>query len=90
MLARWAAVRWQEEPAIFAWRDKFTQACKDFEVAPAAVCVQFSFLFPEIVSVALNTTKPSRVQSNVALAEAVIPAGLWARLKEEGLINVDL
>lgn len=78
------------EPELFAWRDKFFAICKEFDATPAAVCVQFSFLFPEIVSVALNTTKPSRVQSNVDLATAVIPAGLWKRLKDEKLIDIEL
>ena len=55
---------------------------------PAAVCVQFSFLFPEIKSVALATSKPARVASNIELANAVIPSGLWEKLEAEGLINL--
>jgi len=74
-------------PDKFAWRDAFTAACKDFGVSPAAVCVQFSFLFPEITSVALNTTQPKRVKSNVELANAVVPLALWTRLRDEGLIS---
>ena len=30
--------------------------------------MQFSFLFPEIVSIALNTSKPARVRSNVGIS----------------------
>lgn len=80
----------ESDPEKFEWRDKFNAICKEYDVTPAAVCVQFSFLFPEIISVALNTTKASRVQSNVDLAKAVIPTGLWQRLKQEGLIEVEL
>jgi len=76
------------EPEKFLWRDKFVAACKDFGVTPAAVCVQFSFLFPQISSVALNTTQPKRVKSNVELATATVPAALWTRLQADGLIRV--
>merc|ERR1711939_883342 len=73
------------DPELFAWRDQFTALCTEFAVSPAAVCVQFSFLFPQITSIALNTTKPSRVQSNVDLANAVIPKAFWTRMQREGL-----
>ena len=36
---------------------------------------------------ALNTTKPSRVKSNVDLANAVVPQAFWQRLKREGLAS---
>lgn len=51
-------------------------------------CVQFSFLFPEIASVALNTTKPARVESNLNLVNAKIPDGFWDKLSAEGLIKL--
>eukprot|EP01043_Picozoa_sp_COSAG02_P089376 COSAG02_NODE_26359_length_634_cov_50228.218692_1_plen_179_part_10 len=40
---------------LFDWRDNFNAICKEFSVEPAAVCVQFSFWFPEIKSVTLAT-----------------------------------
>ena len=78
----------EDAPEKFAWREKFTALCDEFGVAPAAVCVQFSFLFPEIKSIALNTTNPRRVKSNIELADAVIPAAFWDRMKSDGLINL--
>jgi len=80
----------ESDPGLFTWRDKFNALCKEFAVSPAAVCVQFSFLFPEIVSVALNTTKPSRVKSNLDLVDAVIPQAFWEKLKVESLISIEL
>ena len=41
-----------------------------------------------MVSVALNTTRASRVASNVALAAASIPHGFWTALRDEGLTSV--
>jgi len=81
-------VKPETDPELFEWRDKFNAICAEFDVQPAAVCVQFGFLFPEVKSVALATSKPSRVASNIDLAEAVMPEGLWDRLQEAGLINL--
>jgi len=49
---------------------------------------QFSFLFPEIKSIALATSRPARVASNIELAEAVMPEGLWDKLQEAKLIDL--
>ena len=81
-------VKPETDPELFAWRDKFNAVCQEFSVDPAAVCVQFSFLFPEIKSVALATSKPARVASNLQLANAEIPQAVWDKLQAEGLINL--
>ena len=78
----------ESDPEKFEWRDKFMKLCEEFNVKPPAVCVQFSFLFPEIKSVALNTTKVARVKSNLDLVNAVIPEAFWERMKKDGLINI--
>ncbi len=54
--------------------------CKEFGVDPAAACVQFSFLFDEIKSVALNTSNPKRVKSNIESANVAIPDEFWDRM----------
>jgi D-threo-aldose 1-dehydrogenase len=38
--------------------------------------------------VALNTSKPARVESNLNLVNAVLPAAFWDKLKAEGLIKI--
>jgi D-threo-aldose 1-dehydrogenase len=75
-------------PDLFAWRDKFFAVCDKYQADPAAVCVQFSFRFPQITSVALNTSSPGRVASNLHLAEAPIAEALWVELKQQRLITV--
>ena len=77
-------------PDQFAWRDKFNALCQEFAVKPAEVCVQFSFLFEQIVSVALNSSAPKRVKSNISLAQAEIPAAFWQAMKAQGLISIEL
>ena len=77
-------------PDQFAWRDKFNVLCQEFAVKPAEVCVQFSFLFEQIVSVALNSSAPKRVKSNISLAQAEIPTAFWQAMKAQGLISIEL
>ena len=72
----------------FAWRDGFNALCEKFDVTPAEVCVQFSFLFDGIVSVALNSSSPKRVKSNISLVEAEIPADFWVAMREQGLLSI--
>ncbi len=74
-------------PDEFAWRDKFHALCDEFAIKPAQACVQFSFLFDEIVSVALNSSSPVRVKSNVALVETAIPEAFWQMMRARGLLS---
>jgi len=78
----------EADKLLFAWRDKFLALCGQFGVAPAEACVQFGFSVPGIVSVALNTSQPDRVQQNVASVRAEIPSGFWTAMKEGGLLDV--
>jgi D-threo-aldose 1-dehydrogenase len=78
------------EAGLFQWREKFFQVCERFAVKPAEVCVQFSWLVPGIVAVALNTEKPARIQANLASASAAIPPALWRALQEERLLAREL
>lgn len=78
----------ENEPDLFAWREAFHRICDEFDVKATAACVQFSFLFPQVKSVALATSRASRVVSNVGLITAKIPAAFWDRLRSEGLTKV--
>jgi D-threo-aldose 1-dehydrogenase len=73
---------------LFYWRDKFLSLCEKYHTDPAAVCVQFSFRFPQIESVALNTSAPHRVEGNMKLASVPIDEALWTELKHQKLIAI--
>ena len=77
-------------PKEYTWRDNFTALCEEYQVKPAEVCVQFSFLFDEIVSIALNSSSPKRVKSNILLTEAKIPDEFWQAMKDNNLISITL
>ncbi len=70
-----------------AWRARFCAVCVDAGVDPAAVCVQFGMRIPGVVATALNTSRPERAADNVAMTTTTIPAQVWQRLADEGLIH---
>jgi D-threo-aldose 1-dehydrogenase len=75
-----------QDKALFQWRNKFFNLCRRYEVLPANACVQFGMSAPGVVSIALNTSKPARIQDNVASITAAIPPEFWTALKTAGLI----
>ena len=80
----------EQDRALLAWRTRFTALCAQFELKPAAVCVQFALQVPGVDSIALNTSNPLRVKENVSLVKTEVPTAFWQALKDEGLIDADL
>lgn len=76
-----------ENQKLFQWRDRFFEACKDFNYSPAHVCVQFALNIPGVRSVALSTTDPSKVQRNVEATQNKISDKFWGELKNRGLLS---
>lgn len=79
-----------ENQYLFKWREDFFSVCREFNVKPAAACVQFGLSAPGVVSVALSSTNPERVKENVHIANVQIPAGFWETMKAKGLINKNI
>lgn len=73
--------------ALLNWRAAFFSICDQFGVLPAEACFNFSFQFPGIGSIALNTTKPEKVAGNVALVRKKIPVEFWKEMLDQGLIE---
>ena len=73
----------------FDWREKFFALCEQHGQVPAEVCIQFGKSHPGIVALALSTSKPQRVKTNVEAMSAQAPAAFWDVLKEEGLLAAD-
>ncbi|WP_163717780.1 aldo/keto reductase [Mangrovibacterium lignilyticum] len=72
---------------LFKWREKFFAVCDKFEVAPGDACLKFALSAPQIISVALNPSKPKRMAHNRALLDMEFPAAFWAELKKQGIIE---
>jgi D-threo-aldose 1-dehydrogenase len=76
-----------EDRDYFLWRDTFFNICDQFGVKPATACVQFGLSHPGIISIALNTSKTSRIEENIGMIEADIPNDFWIAMINSGLIS---
>ena len=79
----------EENKAIFRWREDFFALCAKHGISPAVACVSFATTAPGVVSIALNTSKPLHIKSNVASVVTKVPAAFWAEMKANNLIARD-
>lgn len=79
----------REGDELYKWRAAFFSLCHQYNVKPAAACVQFGLHAPGVRSIALSTTEPKRVKENVDLVNAEIPAAFWTEMLDKGLIEVN-
>ncbi|MEO1679356.1 MAG: aldo/keto reductase [Pseudomonadota bacterium] len=63
--------------------------CRDHGVRLVDAAFQFPLRHPSVVSVIPGGQGPDEMESNLAAAQAEIPAGLWMALKSEGLMRAD-
>ena len=75
--------------ALFKWREKFFEVCRQFCVKPAHACVQFSLNVPGVKSIALNTTEVTSVKENLEMATIEIPVEFWETLQTKGLTEIN-
>lgn len=73
--------------SLLNWRTTFFRICKDFNVSPAAVCTVFGLNFPGVGSIALSSSRPERVKSNITMTKTMIPTAFWEAMQEEGLVK---
>jgi D-threo-aldose 1-dehydrogenase len=77
-------------PADAAMMDKarrIAAVCARHQVDLRAAALQFVLAHPAIVSVIPGARSIAEVEENVALLERPIPVGLWADLKDAGLLD---
>lgn len=78
-----------EDQQVANYRDRFFALCEKHAVKPAQACVEFALSPPGIVSIALSSSKPERVVSNVELANTKLPDAFWVDAKQTGLLSND-
>jgi D-threo-aldose 1-dehydrogenase len=61
--------------------------CAKHDVDLKAAALQFPLAHPAVVSIIPGGARPEEVTENIAMVSASIPAGFWASLKSEGLID---
>jgi D-threo-aldose 1-dehydrogenase len=74
---------------LFGWRDAFNTLCLEHKVSPGDAALHFGLSHPTIVSIALNTSKPEKMNRNVEILQKRIPESFWKAMKEKGLMDPD-
>lgn len=77
----------KEGKALFDWRDRFQALCHQFNIQPAEACFSFGFNIAGIDSVALSSSLPEKVRTNVNMATKQIPQAFWQAMKQQGLLE---
>ncbi len=77
----------EEGKKLYDWRNRFYDVCHRFDITPSEACFYFGFHIHGITSVALSTTNPYKVKSNVRMTEKEIPKAFWDTMVEEGLME---
>ena len=72
---------------LSSWRDTFQSICDDFGISVAEACVRFGNSHPAVNTVALSSSRPQRVATNVASVSREVPDGFWEAVREHGLID---
>jgi D-threo-aldose 1-dehydrogenase len=63
--------------------------CDEFEVPLRAAALQFPLAHPAVASIIVGARTPGEVEDTCRMLRHEIPAGLWASLKEHGLVRHD-
>jgi D-threo-aldose 1-dehydrogenase len=65
---------------------RINAVCERYQVPLKAAALQFILAHPAIASVIPGARSVAEVEENVRMIECPIPAGLWAELKQQGLL----
>jgi len=79
----------QATPDILARVDALRAVCAAFNVDIRAAALQFSLAHPAVAAVIPGASQPSRIEENLALVDAEVPAAFWQALRTRGLVAMD-
>jgi D-threo-aldose 1-dehydrogenase len=74
---------------LFGWRDAFNTLCQEHKVSPGDAALHFGLSHPAINSIALNTSKPEKMNRNVEILQQKISDSFWKAMKKKGLMAPD-
>ncbi|MEQ8847694.1 aldo/keto reductase [Botrimarina sp.] len=76
-----------EDLERLAWRERFFKVCRTHGVEPAAACMHFAVSPPGVVALAISSSRPERIASDVAVMRSPPPQAFWEELKTRRLID---
>lgn len=75
------------DAATRARAQRFYDVCGELEVSVGAAALQFPHFHPAVATVVCGMRTPAEVDAAAARRDTPIPAALWDRLREEGLLG---
>lgn len=78
------------EPALIARAQRYYDCCAEFGVEPGAAALQFPLAHPAVATVVCGMRSVAEVNSAIERMRAPLPAALWQRLREDGLLSGDV
>ncbi|MHA4896075.1 aldo/keto reductase [Pedobacter sp. PWIIR3] len=75
---------------LYIWRYRFYAICKKFNIDPAQACFDFGFNIPGVAAVALNTTRPEKVKTNINMVNQSVPHKFWEAMYDAKLIHLPI
>jgi D-threo-aldose 1-dehydrogenase len=72
---------------LIAWREKFYSLCKEYNLEPACVGIQFGLNAPGVKSIAVSASKPERLKATINMVNKEIPQEFWNAMKNNGLMK---
>jgi D-threo-aldose 1-dehydrogenase len=76
-----------EGKKLYTWRTSFFKLCNEFEIQPAAACMNFGLNISGVDSIAISTSRPEKVKENIEMATKEIPSAFWEAMKQNGLLS---
>jgi D-threo-aldose 1-dehydrogenase len=74
-------------PDVLAKVERLRTVCARFQTPLPAAALAFVAAHPAVVSVIPGGQTPQEVSANAAMMRHDVPAGLWAALRDEGLVD---
>lgn len=76
----------EADQKLLAWREQFQALCQRHDVTPSVACLHYGLSFAGVTAVAVATSNPKRIATQVADVEAEVPKSLWTEAQELGLM----
>jgi len=80
---------WPAPPEIIARANAIEAVCDSHRVPLAAAALQFPLAHPAVAAVIPGPRNVEELHSNLKLLRHPIPTGLWADLRDAGLLHAE-
>nr|WP_203453457.1 aldo/keto reductase [Jiangella aurantiaca] len=80
----------QAPPKVIERAHRIAAACEDWGVTLPEAALAFARAHPAVISTVVGVRDAAQVAATLRRSEADVPPGLWADLRERGVLQTDL